>query len=374
MNVLAVTKSRIRNYPSLITVLAMLLPNSEAMARETDPLFQSESLLDITLRGSLLKLSDLRDRDMDYGPAQLSYKNSEGKVQTFNVKLTPRGNKRLSKGSCKFPPIKIAFKKAETSNTIFSKIKKMKLVTQCHPESKKYEYYLLTEYLAYKALNILSEKSYGARLSRISYIDNTTEKTLHTSYGFFIEPSKRVAKRIESKKIDVEETSAKFLEGSHLNLVSLFQMMIGNTDWSATHGGANECCHNGKLFGKTDAEDNLYIPYDFDMTGLVNPEYAAVDKALKLTSIRERRYRGYCRNLEFLDDNISLLNLKQAEIYTLFENSPYLTKRRNRINHRYIEKFYGLINNPKRVKRKIYGRCHQSIIVDVAKEPGRISV
>lgn len=351
-----------------LIALSLFCVNPGATAREADLLFQSDELLNFTLRGPISELDKDRDRSRTYEPANLIYTDVRGEAISLKVRLRPRGNKRLNFRTCSFPPIRILFDKKETSNTIFAKQKKLKLVTQCHPESKRHEYYLLTEYLAYKTLNLLTDKSYRVRLARITYVDNKNNhdnnKPLHTTFGFFIEPGKRLAKRIGRKRLKIQETSAKYLDGAHLNLVSLFQLMIGNTDWSATHGGVGECCHNGKLFGEADSLDNLYIPYDFDMTGLVNPEYATVDKALKLDSIRERRYRGYCRNLEWLDGNIALLNVKQTEILSLFGQAPYLPDSRKRKNQRYVERFYRLVNNPKRVQRKIYGRCHRSYMVD----------
>ena len=351
--------------------LVLISASPATSARDADPLFQSDELLNITLEGPISKLDKERELDAVYEPANLTYEDSQGETVTLNVRLQPRGNKRLNQGVCSFPPMRILFDKKETANTVFAKQKKLKLVTQCRPDLKSYEYYLLTEYYAYKSLNLLTDNSYRVRLARISYVDSEIGKgakqnnePLHTTYGFLIEPTKRLAKRIDRKRLKLSETSAKQLDRTHLNLVSLFQLMLGNTDWSATHGGKEECCHNGKLFGEADASNNLYIPYDFDMTGLVDPEYATVDKSLKLDSIRERRYRGYCRNLEWFEYNKTLFNSKREEIDSLFEHAPYLPGHRNKKNLRYVEKFYSLINNPKRVKRKIEGRCHKSYIVD----------
>jgi hypothetical protein len=297
-----------------VIALALVSASPEASARDADALFQSDELLSITLEGPISTLDKERELDTVYEPANLTYKDSKGETVTLTVRLKPRGNKRLSHGICSFPPLRILFDKKESANTIFAKQKKLKLVTQCRPDLKRYEYYLLTEYYSYKSLNLLTDNSYRVRLARISYVNSEKEPgtdenkgDLHTTYAIFIEPTKRLAKRIDRKRLKLNETSAKQLDGTHLNLVSLFQLMLGNTDWSATHGGNDECCHNGKLFGEADSSDNLYIPYDFDMTGLVNPDYATVDKALKLNSIRERRYRGYCRNLEWFVLNRVLL-------------------------------------------------------------------
>ncbi len=337
-----------------------------AAARQPDPLFATSDVLKVTLKGPVSRLVKERDSSIVYKPASLSYLDNTGKTVQLDVGISSRGNKRLNRGTCIFTPIRLILDNNQAKGTVFNKQKRLKLVTQCHPEYKKYEVYLLTEYLAYKILNILTDSSYNVRLAEITYVnvEADKEKVLHTGFAFFIEPSKRLAKRIGRKKLNIEETSARNLDGSHLNLVSLFQMLLGNTDWSATHGGRDECCHNGKLFGEAEATDVLYIPYDFDMTGLVNPEYATVAKNLKLDSIRERRYRGYCRNNDHLAANIELLNNRKLDILALLETFPYLNARQNSRNIDYVEKFYRIINNPKRVERKIHGWCHRSLMVE----------
>jgi hypothetical protein len=348
-------------------ILSLILSTPIAAAKEADLLFRSDELMQITLTGPIRRLSKDRDSSLKYGPADLAYEDANGNLVSLNVKLRSRGNKRLHRTTCSFPPIRVLFDKKETRGTVFSRQKKLKLVTQCHPEDSIYESYIITEYMAYKILNLLTENSFLVRLARVTYVERNSGKTLNTTYGFFIEPNKRLARRIDRKRLRPAETSAARLDSEHLNLVSLFQMMLGNTDWSATHGGGDDdCCHNGKLFGEEEAMDNLYIPYDFDMTGLVDPEYATIDKALKLDSIRERRYRGYCRNDGMLAGNIALLNSKKSEILSLFQDSPYLRDAWKPRKIRYIEKFYRLINNPKRVKSKINGWCHKSFYVEKA--------
>ena len=349
---------------SWITGLLITLSTPMAAADKADLLFRSDELMQITIDGPISRLNKDRDSALEYGPTRLSYRDANGNLVLLKVRLRARGHKRLSRGVCSFAPMRILFDKKETEDTAFAGQKKLKLVTQCHPEIGKYSGYIVTEYLAYKILNLLTDNSFRVRLARITYVDSETSRTLHATYGFFIEPGKHMARRIGKKRLILNETTAVHLDGEHLNLISLFQMLLGNTDWSATHGGNNDCCHNGKLFGRDGASDNLYIPYDFDMTGLVDPEYATVDKALKLDSIRERRYRGYCRNKDMLADNIALLNSKQAEILSLFKDTRYLPNATSKRKIRYIDKFYRLINNPKRVKRKITYWCHQSFFIN----------
>jgi hypothetical protein len=75
---------------------------------------------------------------------------------------------------------------------------------------------------------------------------------------------------------------------------ALFQFMISNTDWSKASQ------HNSKLISLH--SKYIPIPYDFDMSGLVDAPYAVVsvvgDEALPVESVRERYYRGFCTSPE----------------------------------------------------------------------------
>ena len=353
------------NISSMRLLALFFLFSLTTSATAKDPLFEDDALLRITLEGPLKSLNEARIKDRRF-PATVMFEDEKGVMTELPLEVSARGNKRRSKSVCAFPPLKLSFKKEDTDGTLFHKENRLKLVTQCHPAYRKYQSYVITEYLIYRSLNILTDRSYQVRLAEISYQDG--DDVLFTNFGIVLERTKRLAKRLELKQLKTKETDATQLEGRHLNLISLFQMMIANTDWSATHGGNDECCHNGKLFHEPDHPDKpyLFIPYDFDMTGLVNPEYAAVDKALKLDSIRERRYRGYCRNTDYLEENIALFNEKREQILDLFRESPYLTGREKKRRVGYITKFYDLINNPKRVERKILGWCHESTLIETA--------
>ena len=324
-------------------------------------LFSSAEVLALTLQGPLPEMIKDRNTEEIYSPATVTYDIDDGHVQ-LPVGLQVRGKSRLSGNTCAFPPLRLIVNKKQASGTIFEKQKKLKLVTQCYPRHKTYEQYVLTEYLIYKSFNLLTPNSYQVRLARINYLDESDQE-LYANYGFILEATKKIAKRIDRKRLKIDKTDATTLNGEHLNLVSLFQFMLGNTDWSATHGGNEECCHNGKLFGEPKGKDNLYIPYDFDMTGLVDPEYARTPPAMKLKNIRDRRYRGYCRNNDYLKKNIERFNQRKDEIINLFQDSEYLMKGVKRKKVAYIEKFYRIINDPARVERHIKNWCHKSEMI-----------
>jgi hypothetical protein len=186
-----------------------------AAASKTVPMFQSDELLEITISGALVQLDEDRDTGITYKPVTISYENSIGELVSVDVELHSRGEKRLSHRTCSFPPIRIEVSKDERTGTLFDGKKKWKLATQCQPKYKIYERYLITEYLSYKIFNLLSDQSYLVRLAKINYFDSPSDKNLHTSYGFFIEPTKAVAKRIGLKRIKIKETSAAALDGEY---------------------------------------------------------------------------------------------------------------------------------------------------------------
>lgn len=346
-----------------VVMLAAVLLAQLSKANDSDPLFESNELLELTLHAPVRRINKVRDSSLRY-PSTLSYRAADGKTVNLDVNVKVRGKNRLRKNVCKFPPLRIIFDKAQTAGTIFQNQKKLKLVTQCDPVSRAYEHYLLNEFLAYRILNEITPRSFRVRLARISYRDIDSSKS-RSNFGFFVEHKKRLAKRLGTKLLRIEQTSAADLDSSHLNQTSLFQLMIGNVDWSATSGdGSRECCHNYKLFEREGA-DILSIPYDFDLSGLVNAKYARPDIEMGLKTVRDRRYRGYCRNNDFLEDNIKLFNDKKSAIIDLYQGFRYLPERRKKSGISYIGGFYKIINAPKRIRRVILKRCHKSYMQEV---------
>ncbi len=354
-------------FPSLLCIFFCAIFTTDALASkslEQSQLFDTNELLTVKIDGPLNQLNKERDKSVTYTPATLGYTNQAGEMVSQQIRLEARGNRRLSGSTCAFSPLRLILDKNEAKGTLFEGQKKLKLVSQCYPKTKLYEQYVITEYLAYRIFNLLTPESYRVRLAKIDFADSESG-FLHQGFGFLLEPNRTLAKRIGRDRLKIESTDATKLDSAHLNLVSLFQFMLGNTDWSATHGGNNDCCHNGKIFGEPGGDQNLFIPYDFDLSGLVDPEYALTDPKLKLKNIRDRRYRGYCRNNDYLPEHIAKFNRLRGQIENLFIDSPYLSNSFKKSKLAYINKFYEIINNKKRVDRYIHNWCHQSVMLPV---------
>lgn len=132
----------------------------------------------------------------------------------------------------------------------------------------------------------------------------------------------------------------------HINLVSLFQYMIGNTDWSVP------MAHNIKLIvPKNDTLARPYpIPYDFDFSGLVNARYAVPNEELEIKSVTQRLYRGFGRNMNELQVNLDMFKEKKEQIMFYLQNFQLLDEHDKKWVTKYLEEFYKIIDNKKLCK------------------------
>ena len=138
-----------------------------------------------------------------------------------------------------------------------------------------YEQFLLKEYIIYKIYNLLTPMSYRVRLIKMNYEDVNGKKKAMSQYAFFIEDIKAMAKRNKCKEYTKGKVTTEGTNRAQMTLVSVFEYMIGNTDWAVPVN------HNIRLiYPKADSTAAPYaIAYDFDFSGLVNADYASSCRA-----------------------------------------------------------------------------------------------
>lgn len=339
-----------------ITLFHVTLAASAQTFIEADPLFQDDQPLEITITAPLTAL--MRERpDEDYLTGHIRYTGSHGNTVDFDVGIRTRGKYRRQSKICPFPPLRLNFRSSQTKGTLFHKQDKLKLVTHCRNKRTRYNQGVIREYLAYRILNILTDVSYRVRLLHVTYVDSDNKLSKFQRYAFVIEHKDRLTRRTEFSQVNVERTQVKKLQPDHTNLVSVFHFMIGNSDFSPIAGVAGEtCCHNHSLFGR---EGELYfsIPYDFDMAGIVDAPYAVPDPSLRLRNVRQRQYRGRCKNNEQLPASLKTFQDNRDEIFSLLDTQAELTPAIRKKVVLYIEKFYAIIDNPKLVERNLIKKC-----------------
>lgn len=297
----------------------------------TTPLFESEELLEISLKFDITTLKRKRS-ETDYLDAVISYVSDYGDTVFRNIKVRARGNFR--RNYCDFPPVHLNFKVKDTISGNFSGIDKIKLVPYCKPA---YEDYLLREYLVYKLYNILTDYSLRVRLLRITFINTArTEAKPLTQFGFVIEPIPVFEKRTGSTEVKTK-MAQRLVRQEMMDRVAIFNYMIGNTDWSVP------AMHNVIVFSQPHTGPNdlgTIVPYDFDFSGIVNAGYAHPFESLPIKSVRERLYLGLCRSEESFKKSLEEFLRKKEDFYNLINSFPYLRANSKKDMIMYLKSFY----------------------------------
>ena len=337
-----------------IVVFTFLAVSASADVNELpDPLFQDVETLPVTITAPFTTLVRERPKD-DYLPGVFQYTESDGTPVKLDLEIRTRGHFRHK--TCDYPPLSLNLKKSQTDGTLFDKQNKLKLVIHCD-YSQRYEQVVLREYLAYRILNAVTNMSFRVRLLRVTYVNTEVQGGGQVRYGFLIEHKNRLAKRYDLKDLKVERTTVAAIQPDRLNLTSVFEFLIGNTDFSPIAGApGDDCCHNYVLFGN-DGDPVIAIPYDFDQSGFVDAPYAAPDQRFRIRTVRQRLYRGRCVNNEHVPASLRRFRDRRDSIYALVNQQEGLESGVRKKLVRYIDAFYELIDDPKDVEQKIIKKC-----------------
>lgn len=342
-------------FPFLIVVLS-----ATARAGDDDrapaPLFASSDILDVTIRAPFTTIMRQRSLTQDQ-PATLTYHDATGGDITIDLGVRTRGRFRQQSRICPWAPLRLNFKKSAVKKTIFASSDKLKLVTHCRNGSRRYTQALLSEYLAYRIFNVVTDKSFRVRLLRVTYVDSDKNDRQHGEFAFLIEHRDQLGKRIGMPANNAKSTEVGLLDPAQTNLGSVFQYLIGNTDFSPIRAAEGEpCCHNNVLFGK-DPGRILAIPYDFDMSGLVDAPHAESNPRFKLHSVRQRLYRGRCYNNAHIGASVRTFLEHKRDIYDLVASNEYFDKANRKTTKRFLNDFFAVIENPKKIESRFVRQC-----------------
>jgi hypothetical protein len=288
-----------------------------------------------------------KTNDSTFIETDLNFMN-EGKWNTIPVRLRARGNFRRAK--CYFPPIKMKIKKSQSKNTVFTGNKSLKLVLPCRTENAKNDN-ILKEYIAYKIYELISPYHFKTRRVNVDFTEPKGKKSKSFALkGFLIEDDSRLAKRFEGRVVE-QFIHPMAMQGITSAQHAFFQYLIGNTDFSVSFQ------HNGKLLYTN--KEFLPLPYDFDMTGWVDPSYGFGNPTLGLSSLTERVYRGFKRDDEifnqvrkqFLDSKESIITLVNSFKEEFDDKSEF-----NKM-FKFMEGFFEIIGDDKKYNKQIVGKA-----------------
>lgn len=323
----------------------------QELSARTD-FFEHQEVVNIRIEAPFMALKNQRNDEVDWLNGLVRWVDSDGVEGQFDVKVKARGNFRRLRSTCSFPPFWLNFKKKQLSGTEFDGLDKVKIVSHCR-DSGGFDQYLFKEYLCYRTLNLMTEKSFRVRLARIEYFDTVRKNKAMEFSAFFIEPVELLEERLESNLVTDRYVLPSSVSLEDLCLAELFQFFVGNTDFSF-FSSEDECCHNGKMLAPSDPDlRNIPIPYDFDLSGIVDAPYSQVDPNFPNLSVRDRHYRGVGVSREILEETMNKYGRKKSEIYALWEESGLLNDRHLASSLAYIDEFYEFLREKKKRKREV---------------------
>jgi len=99
------------------------------------------------------------------------------------------------------------------------------------------------------------------------------------------------------------------------------------------------------------------VPYDFDMSGMINAPYASPNPRFRLSSVRERLYRGRCDHNEHVPDTFQLFQDRREAFYALAAAESGLSSASRRSMNRYLDMFYKIIEKPANLESRFFKAC-----------------
>lgn len=326
--------------------------------KQAKPLFAATDVIRIAIAAPFGTLAAAKPDASLAGTLRVS----GAKPERLAVALAPRGVKRRDKEVCPFPPLWVSFAKKPPKGSLFQGQKKLKLVTHCRPIAN-FQSYVALEYAAYRLYGAITPASFNARLATIDYV-NEKGQPITTRLGFFIEDADDMAKRngLHDANAPARVPSAQLAPRDAASY-ALFQMMIGNLDWAMNQGPAGQtCCHNSKLIGEKGeagavAGPLVPVPYDFDYAGLVDAPYAAPPPGTPVSSVRVRRYRGFCRHNAEVPAAVQSLLGQRAGVLAVLRDIPQLSDRARGQATDYIADFFDQMASQPDFAAKIVKTC-----------------
>jgi hypothetical protein len=336
---------------ALLALGALVASTAAALAEPAKPLFADDQVIRVTIKGPIKRLTSGEDRSRSVAATI-----STG-PESLPAQLSPRGITRLRKDTCDFPPIRVDFTGAPPASSLFAGQRRLKLVTHCR-SSDSFQQYPLLEYATYRLYNLLSPMSFRARLAQVDYIEDDG-RPVTSRIGFFIEDLGDVAHRNGMKEAQVgARIPVASLNPADAARFAVFQYLISNLDWAMQAGPENDtCCHNSRLISVAGTVPYTTVPYDFDYSGLVDAPYAAPPEGINVSSVKMRRYRGFCRhNAEALKAAADIRG-QQGALMAVFTQVPQLNEGSRRKASAFLAKSFQDIATDADVTKNLLKNC-----------------
>ncbi|MGK2924650.1 MAG: hypothetical protein ACSLE2_03430, partial [Lysobacterales bacterium] len=332
-----------------------------APAQVPTPLFADDTPLEVSIAVDFRSLCRPREtEDCEFTPSTLGYRDAAGRKQSLPVEIKIRGGWRSLTQNCSVPLLWLRFEASITSGTPFEGQTLLPLTTHCGKglsldpaqsgiRRSEYEQYLLREFLVHRLYNTVTDYSLRVRLLRVSYPSPGGGGSRARHWAFLSEHFDDAATRLGAERLPRSSFDATQLAPQPAATLALFQYMIGNTDWSI----ARE--RNTVLLSLD--ERQIPIPYDFDMSGLVNAGYAGPAPGLPIDEVRERYFLGYCQPGTDWERLFAEFTTNREALLALGETIPGLGRNGRKSTEYFLNGFFRIIGSAEERMEKVIGVC-----------------
>jgi hypothetical protein len=331
---------------SLLLFVTICFPDPSANALNLQKtIFDIEFPLKMSIQTDISHL--INNREIIPIPAKI-YITGNNFEATFNASIEVRGNFRRDPSNCDFPPLRLRFNETDVRGTIFEGNLDVKIVTHCRENSEKFIQSMSKEYTTYQLYNLLNPYSLKVKMVEVTYIDDQGELKPMNNQVFLIEDIHHLAERYNMKEVE-GKFSEDDINKDNLLKLSVFQFMIGNTDWIIPFS------KNLKFI--QDDNRTLAVPYDFDYSGLVGTDYSR-ENGQSILAAPERKFKGPCYEFNDLQQEFNRLRGMKEELLDHINQSLYLKAKSKSAMKNYIDEFFQIIGSEKKITEYFQEKCN----------------
>lgn len=187
--------------------------------------------------------------------------------------------------------------------------------------------------------NMITEYSFRVQMLHVRYLDEEGE-LYSENLAFLIEPTAAMAMRLNCKESETQlRTTSALHPDLHANLL-MYEYMIGNVDWDIS------ALHNLKLLRPLKGGAYIPVPYDFDISGVVQAHYAAPQERVNQRFVGQRMLLGEFINEDCFKASVQrYLDAEKAIMSTCTNFIQLDEKERTKIID-YLEPFFAQIKKP----------------------------
>ncbi|MCF8243942.1 MAG: hypothetical protein K9J37_01280 [Saprospiraceae bacterium] len=305
-------------------------------------LFKTDKITELTITADYDSImANIRNKEYVFGEFEIIHSRKKSTIVPLRLRVRGKSRRMM----CDFPPLKLKFDKDALDSLRIEKFNDFKLVTHCL-EGQKAEVNIMREYLTYQLFNIITPYSFKASLAKITYKNTGKSFKKSTHLGVIIEDAESMAHRNHGENLEKQVINLDSLHLEQEKLTSVFQYMIGNTDWSYM------MARNVELVETEDGKI-VPVPYDFDYAGLVAAPYARANEFLGQRTVLDRVFLGNATTYKELQGIFSYFLEKKEAIFQAIDEFDELDIAVRKEMMAYLEGFFKMIKDKDRVENEM---------------------